>query len=72
MTDTTDPIPHRLIDSDTGQDLGPATTEQIAASDRSESKGQQGHILIDADGDVLDESDCPTWTGVRRVYTERG
>jgi hypothetical protein len=41
---------HRLYDYATGDDLGPATTEQIEAS---LAAGDDGAILIDADGDFV-------------------
>lgn len=67
-TPTTDWTAH-LYDADTADDLGIATAPQMAASDYSEAKGENGIFLIDADGDV-----CPdgSWdsqqAGVRRVY----
>jgi len=64
---------HRLMDSGTAEDLGPATDAQAEASNRSEDAGQNGHFLIDADGDVLAAG---TWDarqlGVRAVYTQPG
>ena len=59
--------PARTIhDSDTGEMIGDATVDQIDASDLA---GDTGHILIDADGDVVSPG---TWaaqqSGVRRVY----
>ena len=59
--------PARTIhDSDTGEMIGDATVDQIDASDLA---GDTGHILIDADGDVVTAG---TWaaqqSGVRRAY----
>lgn len=55
-----------LFDSDTAELIGPATEAQIAAS---LAAGETGHILIDADGDVIEPG---TWAaqqpGVRKVY----
>lgn len=55
-----------LHDSDTGELIGTATPAQIDASDAA---GDTGHILVDADGDVVTVG---TWaaqqSGVRRVY----
>lgn len=59
-----------LYDADTAEPIGPATTEQHEASDRSDEKGEHGVILIEAEGNV-----CPagSWDaqqpGTRRVYT---
>lgn len=54
-----------LYDSDTAELIGPATTAQIEASMATD----EGHILIDSDGDVVTDG---TWAaqqpGVRRVY----
>lgn len=63
-------FPHRLYDADTATDIGPATAEQVTASNASEAKGENGIILIDGDGLPLRAGDCQTWTGVRRVYTQ--
>lgn len=57
-----------LFGADRNVDLGPATLEQVIASDESDAKGQHGHIQIDADGNVIPEGGFvlgPT----RRVYT---
>jgi hypothetical protein len=57
---------HRLIDADSDSIIQDhATPNQIAASDAA---GPEGIILIDPDGDVIDES-ARTATS-RRVYTE--
>lgn len=60
------PVPRDLVDSETGDDLGEATAEQIAASDAA---GDEGHILIDVDGNVVQDG---TWAaqqaGTRKVY----
>lgn len=61
--------PARLYDSDTTEDLGPATPEQVAASDESAYNGQLGHILIDTDGDVVPDG-SQTSGSARRVYAE--
>lgn len=54
-----------LHDSDTGEMLGPATNAQVDAS----LAELDGHILIDADGDVVLEGTWPAQQpGVRRVY----
>lgn len=42
----------RLYDFDTAEDLGPATLAQIAASNASDLKGENGAILVDAEGDL--------------------
>lgn len=55
-----------LIDSETGCHIGAATPAQIEASDNA---GPEGHILIGADGDVVQPG---TWAanqpGTRKVY----
>lgn len=55
-----------LYDFETGEPIGPATTFQTAASFMA---GPEGHILIDADGDVVEPG---TWAaqqpGTRKVY----
>jgi hypothetical protein len=55
-----------LMDADTGDKIGAATPAQIEAS---LAAGDTGIILIDADGDVVDDG---TWAaqqpGVRRVW----
>lgn len=65
MTSITSPA-RTLHDSDTGELIGTATPAQIDASDGA---GDTGHILIDADGDVVTVG---TWAaqqpGVHRVY----
>lgn len=60
-----------LIDADTSDPIGPATPEQIAASDSDGTGG--GIILIDGDGDVIgaqDENQPGTVQPVRRVYVD--
>lgn len=56
-----------LHDSDTTEVIGVATAEQIEASHRT----VEGHILVDADGDVVEPG---TWAaqqpGVRRCYVQ--
>lgn len=55
----------RLCDSDTGEDLGPATSQQAEASART----VEGHILIDTDGDIVEPGSWASQQpGVRRVY----
>ena len=58
-------LPMHLHDSNTTDVIGVATAEQIEASHRT----GEGHILVDADGDVVDPG---TWAaqqpGVRRCY----
>jgi hypothetical protein len=69
---TNDNPTHHLFDADTGDDLGPATPEQVAASNRSERREATGIIVIDGDGDVVepgsffDRPECRN----RRVYTQ--
>jgi len=54
-----------------GNVIGPATAEQIAASNASDDAGHNGGILIDADGDVIkDGSWDAQQPGVRKVYTD--
>lgn len=53
-----------LIDSDTAEEIGPATREQAKAS--ASTGSPEGHILIDADGGVVAERG----PGVRRVYVQ--
>lgn len=69
LADTTG---HHLYDAHTAEDLGPATPEQVAASDEAYAKDGSGGFLIDAAGDVID--DDSSWEaqqpGVRSVYTE--
>jgi len=60
---------HMLYDSDTGEEIGPATDEQVEASDESEAKGENGHILIDSDGDVV-PAGCQAYGPTRHVYTQ--
>lgn len=59
---------HIAYASETGAEIGPATAEQYAASIKA---GDEGHILIDADGDVVEPG---TWAaqqpGVRKVYVQ--
>ena len=54
-----------LMDSDTADEIGPATREQ---RDASRAAGPEGHILIDDAGDVVAERG----EGVRRVYVFEG
>ena len=55
----------RLRDSDSGEDLGPATSQQARESART----VEGHILVDADGHVVEPG---SWAaqqpGIRRVW----
>lgn len=61
-TQNTEATAH-LFDADTADDLGPATPEQVEASDRAaERDGGRGIFGIDADGD-------PVARGGRSVYT---
>lgn len=59
-----------LYDYRTGDLIGPATAEQIAASTEAEARNQTGAILVDADGDVAEDG---SWAaqqpGVRPCYT---
>jgi len=59
---------HTLYDADTAELIGPATAEQVEAS--NEAADYHGVILIDADDDPVPEG---TWDaeqpGVRHVYT---
>lgn len=56
----------RLFDGDTTDEIGPATAAQIEAS---LAAGDTGLILIDGDGDVVEDG---TWAaqqpGVRKVF----
>lgn len=62
---------HIMRDADTGDLLGEATPAQRQASNKSNSTGQHGIILIDADGDVIAPSSwAATQPGTRKVYTE--
>ena len=64
---------HHLWDARSGEDLGPATAEQIAASDASEAAGNiTGQFLIDRDGDVIANAKASDahLPGVRVVYTQ--
>jgi hypothetical protein len=60
-----------LIDADLNESIGPATPEQIAASDAA---GDTGIILIDAQGYVVAPQDQflhqPRTAPVRRAYVE--
>ena len=69
MTNTTT---HHLYDADTGDIIGPATREQVDASDDAEARGGYGGVfLIDQDGDVIAEGSWDAQRpGVRRVYTQ--
>ena len=54
-----------LYDADTAEPIGPATPEQVAASDAA---GDEGIILVDGDSDVV----APGGFGAeqaRRCYT---
>lgn len=65
-----DDTTRHLFDSDTTEDLGPATPAQIVASDAA---GEEGHILIDTEGHPCDLSSWDAQQpGVRRVYVEEG
>ena len=69
MTTTT----HHLWDARSGEDLGPATAEQIAASDASEAAGNHpGQFLLDSDGNVIanPKPGDAVRPGVRVVYTQ--
>lgn len=62
-----------LMDSDTAEEIGPATREQREASDDA---GPEGHIIIDEDGSVLreceaDEARLLRGAILRRVYVAR-
>ncbi len=57
---------HRLYDGQTTTDLGPATPEQVAASDAAEVKHGFGFILVDGSGGIHVGPWAP---GVRCVYT---
>jgi hypothetical protein len=59
---------HFLFDYETDQKLGPATDEQVEASDRNDFDDFAGSFWIDADGRPTTQSD-PDRPGVRRVYT---
>ena len=64
---------HHLWDARSGEDLGPATAEQIAASDASEASGNiTGQFLVDGDGGVIANSKPgdARRLGVRVVYTQ--
>lgn len=59
-----------LMDAETAESIGPATPDQIVASDDA---GDTGIILIDGDGDVIgpwEEFEPGTVQPVRRVYVE--
>lgn len=59
-----------LCCSETTDVLGAATPEQVAAS---LAAGPEGHIRIDAEGDVAPEgADPAVWGDLRRVYVEPG
>jgi len=56
-----------LLHVDTGEVIGEATAEQIAASDAADAQG--GIILIDDDGDVIYAGQFG-WLGATCVYVE--
>ena len=62
-----------LMDYATGEPIGPATPEQIAASDDNWYGNENGIFLIDREGNAVDAN---TWEaqqpGVRKVYVEWG
>lgn len=71
LGDLLDVVSPLLYDAETNEPIGPATSEQIAAS---LSAKPTGGILVDRDGDVVEEG---SWAaqqpGVRTVYVrERG
>jgi len=59
---------HMLYDSDTGEEIGPATDEQVEASDASDARGHHGIIVIDSDGDVVPIG-AQAFGPTRSVYT---
>lgn len=63
---TSEPIFGRLVDADTDEDLGPATMDQMSASNLSEALGHHGAFRIDADGDIAASEQA----SVRRVWVD--
>ena len=62
---------HTLMDADTAEPIGPATPEQIEASDEAAAKdGGAGIILVATDGQVISPTDATLYQGARRCYTE--
>ena len=62
-----------LLDSDTAEEIGPATAEQISAS---LDAGREGHIMIDEEGEVVVQSqrehaERQLGATLRRVYVQR-
>ena len=56
-----------LLHADSGEVIGEATAEQIAASDATDAQG--GIILIDAEGAVVPDGGYG-WFAATRVYVE--
>jgi len=67
MTNTEHTTTRNLLDADTGEIIGEATAEQIAASDAADAQG--GIILIDDDGAVVADGGYG-WYAATRVYVE--
>jgi len=67
MTNTEHTTTRNLLHADSGEVIGEATAEQIAASDATDATG--GIILVDADGAVVADGGYG-WFAATRVYVE--